>query len=81
MSMAIDLHSLFGAFEIFFEPVADQQHTYRIKTFLPPELALPDIPVTRTLYLMNDKSIDPPSSRLLAIHSAICPYSSPFWSW
>lgn len=30
-----------------------------------------DVPVTRKLYLTEDRSIDPPSLRLLAIHRAI----------
>ncbi|GAW15171.1 hypothetical protein ANO14919_045800 [Xylariales sp. No.14919] len=67
------LHSLFGNFEVFFEPIPGQQpHTYRINSFYPsylmPELAFP---ITRTFYLTNDRSIDPPSPRLLAVHRAI----------
>ncbi|KAI0420365.1 hypothetical protein F5X98DRAFT_331917 [Xylaria grammica] len=67
------LHSLFGNFEVFFEPIPDQQpHTYRINSFYPsylmPELAFP---ITRKFYFTNDRSIDPPSPRLLAVHRAI----------
>ncbi|KAF4979686.1 hypothetical protein FZEAL_4145 [Fusarium zealandicum] len=40
------------------------------RTFLPPGLA-EDVPVTRALFLTEDKSIDPPSPRLLAVHRAI----------
>ncbi|EQL29810.1 hypothetical protein BDFG_07621 [Blastomyces dermatitidis ATCC 26199] len=70
MSLTRDLHTHFGNFTVFFEAVPDQEHTYRIDTFLPPGI-LPDIPVTRILYLINDRSIEPPSPRLLALHHAI----------
>ncbi|CAG1973148.1 unnamed protein product [Fusarium graminearum] len=46
-----------------------ETHTYRIGTFLPAGLA-EDVPVTRTLFT-EDRSIDPPSARLLAVHRAI----------
>lgn len=70
MSLTRDLHTHFGNFTVFFESVPGQEHTYRIDTFLPPGI-LPDIPVTRTLYLTNNRSIEPPSPRLLALHHAI----------
>ncbi|KAL8346244.1 hypothetical protein RB598_000241 [Gaeumannomyces tritici] len=66
-------HLLFGSFRIFFEPVLDNQppHTYRIRGFDPMLEQMQGLPVTRTLYVTQDKSIDPPSPRLLAIHRAI----------
>ncbi|KAK2785867.1 hypothetical protein FQN53_007243 [Emmonsiellopsis sp. PD_33] len=70
MSLSQHLHTDFGRFSIFFDPIPGQEDTYRIDKFLPPAL-LPTIPVTRTLYLADNGSIDPPSSRLLAIHRAI----------
>ncbi|PGH00919.1 hypothetical protein AJ79_08074 [Helicocarpus griseus UAMH5409] len=70
MSLTPDLHTDFGNFSVFFEPVLDQEHTYQIDTFLPAGI-LPALPVTRTLYLTSDRSIDPPSPRLLAIHRPI----------
>ncbi|KAL2380520.1 hypothetical protein RJZ90_004552 [Blastomyces dermatitidis] len=70
MSLTHDLHALFSNFKVFFEPVPGQEHTYQIDTFLPPGI-LQDIPVTCTLYLTDNQSIDPPSSRLLALHCAI----------
>ncbi|EER25929.1 hypothetical protein CPC735_043730 [Coccidioides posadasii C735 delta SOWgp] len=70
ISLTHDFHRHFGNFDVYFEPVADQEHTYQIKSFLP-SLALEGIPVTRTLYLADDQSIDPPLPRLLAIHNAI----------
>ncbi|KAL2369060.1 hypothetical protein BDBG_18083 [Blastomyces gilchristii SLH14081] len=70
MSLTHDLHAHFSNFKVFFEPVPGQEHTYQIDTFLPPGI-LQDIPVTCTLYLTDNQSIDPPSSRLLALHCAI----------
>ncbi|KAK0735548.1 hypothetical protein B0T21DRAFT_402271 [Apiosordaria backusii] len=66
------LHCLFGDFELFFEPVSDQPpHTYRIGSFLPSFIVGRLVPVTRTLFLTESRSIDPPLSRLLALHRAI----------
>ncbi|KAI0540055.1 hypothetical protein GGR58DRAFT_511909 [Xylaria digitata] len=67
------LHLLFGDFKVFFEPIPDQQpHTYRIKSFYPRRLLQKlAFPITRTFYLTDNKSIDPPSPRLLAVHRAI----------
>jgi len=56
------------------EPTSDQvpPHRYKIDST---ERMLPVsdqvFPVTRTLYLSPDHTIDPPSPRLLAIHRAI----------
>lgn len=70
ITLTKSLHTGFGNFEIFFEPVPNHDNTYRIDKFLP-AVAHPMIPVTRELHLTNDRSIDPPSARLLAIHRAI----------
>lgn len=70
ISLTRDLHTYFGNFEVFFQPVPGQDHTYRIDTFLPQGF-LPYVPVTRSLYLAADRLIDAPSPRLLAIHCAI----------
>ncbi|KAK2759095.1 hypothetical protein FQN54_003194 [Arachnomyces sp. PD_36] len=70
MSLSPGLHTDFGNFSVFFEPVPDQEHTYKIDTFLPAGI-LPALPVTRSLYLTSDRSIEPPSPRLLSIHRAI----------
>ncbi|OJD19120.1 hypothetical protein AJ78_00906 [Emergomyces pasteurianus Ep9510] len=72
-SLTPTLHSLFEDFQILFEPVSTElPHTYTISSHLPP-LLLRDskLPVTRELYLSEDRSIDPSLPRLLAIHSAI----------
>ena len=69
------LHWHFGKFDIFFTPVStpDQPpHTYRIESFLgPAALRTYGLPVARTLYLTPNRTIDPPSPRLLALHRAI----------
>ncbi|KAH7308671.1 hypothetical protein B0I35DRAFT_515748 [Stachybotrys elegans] len=71
MTLTDTLRIFFGSFDIFFEPVDQQAHTYRIDAFLPPVLFGRVLPVVRTLHLTESQSIDPPSPRLLAIHSAI----------
>ncbi|GAB1319485.1 hypothetical protein MFIFM68171_09695 [Madurella fahalii] len=69
ITLSLEMHRLFGHFDIFFERVADApSHTYRIGTFLPPFYSN-QFPITRTLF--THPSIDPPSERLLALHSAI----------
>ncbi|KAI0443156.1 hypothetical protein F4803DRAFT_333530 [Xylaria telfairii] len=68
LTLTHDNHLAFGNFEIFFEHVAD--HTYRIDT-LKSRYIFPDFPLARTLYLSENRTIDPPSPRLLAIHRAI----------
>ncbi|KAI1962128.1 hypothetical protein LOZ47_003134, partial [Ophidiomyces ophidiicola] len=69
MTLSHDLHVWFGSFEVYFEEVLDERHTYRIKTFVPE--ILPGLPVTRTLLHADNRTIDPPLPRLLAIHRAI----------
>ncbi|CAK7212583.1 hypothetical protein SCUCBS95973_001513 [Sporothrix curviconia] len=72
MSLTHMMHHHFGAFQIYFEPVVDAVNTYRIQSFLSPRFnnAL-GLPVTRTLFVTEDHTIDPPSPRLLAVHRAI----------
>ncbi|KAK5988612.1 hypothetical protein PT974_10098 [Cladobotryum mycophilum] len=61
ITLTLDLHRRFGEFKIFFEPV------------IPPNLPGMGItfPVTRTLLLAPNRTIDAPSPRLLALHRAI----------
>ncbi|KAI1360322.1 hypothetical protein F5Y08DRAFT_51778 [Xylaria arbuscula] len=68
LTLTQENHDAFGRFEIFFEHVAD--YTYRIDT-LEPRYLFEDLPVTRTLHLSENRTIDPPSPRLLAVHRAI----------
>ncbi|KAI0423937.1 hypothetical protein F5Y09DRAFT_336188 [Xylaria sp. FL1042] len=66
------LHTLFGDFQVFFESIPDEPHTYQINTFYDRRLMRNlAFPITRTLYLTDDRSVDPPSPRLLAVHRAI----------
>ncbi|KAK3941884.1 hypothetical protein QBC46DRAFT_429257 [Diplogelasinospora grovesii] len=66
------LHRLFGAFLVFLQPVSDAEpHNYRVDSFFPPLIMRALLPDTRTLYLTENWTIDPPSPRLLAIHCAI----------
>ncbi|KAI1272767.1 hypothetical protein F5Y07DRAFT_286290 [Xylaria sp. FL0933] len=72
LTLTTTLHSLFGDFQVFFEPLPSQLHTYRIDSFYPRILLRdPAFPITRTLYLSDHRTIDPPSPRLLALHRAI----------
>lgn len=73
LTLTHGLHNLFGSFQVFFEPLPDRQpHTYKIGSFLPKYIFRdPALPVTRTLYLTDTRTIDPPSPRLLAVHRAI----------
>ncbi|KAK4245794.1 hypothetical protein C7999DRAFT_33794 [Corynascus novoguineensis] len=72
LTLTMNMHDLFGNFHIYFEPVQDADlHTYRVESFLDPLFTGGVLPVTRTLFLTNDRTIDPPSPRLLAIHRAI----------
>ncbi|KAK5999031.1 hypothetical protein PT974_01418 [Cladobotryum mycophilum] len=72
ISLTLHLHRVFGEFDLFFEPILDQPHTYRIQSFLEKGfLGEATLPITRTLYLSENRTIDPPSPRLLALHSAI----------
>ncbi|KAG5288301.1 hypothetical protein I7I48_10498 [Histoplasma ohiense] len=73
ITLTHDLHDWFGRFKIFFEPVPDQPpHTYRVGSYVRPNM-LPDLalPLTRKLYITENRTIDPPLPRLLAIHRAI----------
>ncbi|OAA37386.1 hypothetical protein NOR_07085 [Metarhizium rileyi] len=71
LTLTHNLHLLFGDFQIYFEPVDGEANTYRIDTFLPPAFLNHDLPVTRTLFLTEERVIEPPSPRFLAIHRAI----------
>ncbi|KIH87477.1 hypothetical protein SPBR_05011 [Sporothrix brasiliensis 5110] len=70
LTLSMRFHQLFGSFDVFFTPVTDTQHTYRIETFHPVPIAL-GLPVTRALFITDTRTIDPPSPRLLAVHRAI----------
>jgi len=60
----------FGGLQVYFEAETGSLNTYTIKTTK--EWYLPNLPVTRTLFVTSDHNIDPPMPRLLAIHRACC---------
>lgn len=70
ITLTHDLHQLWGNFEVFCED-SNKPHTYRIDTIRSGILRQPIFPVQRTFYVTDTRTIDPPSSRLLAIHYAI----------
>ncbi|CAK44086.1 uncharacterized protein An01g11840 [Aspergillus niger] len=71
LTLTLDYHRLFSGFQIYFEPTG-RPHEYKIdsleeSTFLRD----PFFPVTRTLSLSPNQSIDSPDPRLLRVHCAI----------
>ncbi len=72
LTLTMNMHELFGDFHVYFEPMPDAEpHTYSIQSFLDPRFTPLLLPVTRTLFLTPERTIDPPSPRLLAIHRAV----------
>ncbi|KKZ68811.1 hypothetical protein EMCG_05600 [[Emmonsia] crescens] len=77
LTLAAEAHGYFGNFELFFDTVDDDddstdlKHTYKIHSSNYPATILFNLPVTRTLLLSLNHTIDPPSSKLLALHWAI----------
>lgn len=69
ITLTSTLQRCFGDFEIYFEATGEP-HTYSIGSFLPPGFIL-DFPVVRTLHVIENRTIDPPLPRLLAVHRAI----------
>ncbi|CAK7199082.1 hypothetical protein SEUCBS139899_001751 [Sporothrix eucalyptigena] len=65
------MHSYFGSFQVYFEAVDNQYNTYRIQSFTAPDNRVLHLPITRTLFVTEDRTIDPPSPRLLALHRAV----------
>ncbi|RMD44392.1 hypothetical protein DV735_g621, partial [Chaetothyriales sp. CBS 134920] len=64
-------HSHFGRFRVYFELQSSETHTYRIDYLGADYMRPPILPIQRTLFLSDTRTIDPPSHRLLAIHAAI----------
>jgi hypothetical protein len=69
ITLTLEMHRLFGNFDLFLERVTETPHTYNIKPFDPFFEKGLNLPVRRTFF--EHPSIDPPSERLLALHSAI----------
>jgi len=69
--MTQSFHQQFGDFEVYFDATT-KPHSYHIDSVHALSLVRhPILPVTRTLLLTSDHTIDPPSPRLLTIHRAI----------
>jgi HNH endonuclease len=72
ITLTTHFHQLFGDFNIYFEPTTQTLHTYKIISTQSHNIFREAIlPVTRTLHLTDNHTIDPPSPRLFAIHRAI----------
>lgn len=62
LTLTHDLHKLFGNFEIAFEAVGSNPHTYKINYLESDRMGrVEKLPVTVCLFLTPDRSIDPPS--------------------
>ncbi|EER37830.1 conserved hypothetical protein [Histoplasma capsulatum H143] len=71
LTLTHDHHQSFREFQIYFEPTS-RPYEYRIDSMeKSPSLRDPLFPVTRTLTPSPNRTIDPPSARLLGIHRAI----------
>jgi hypothetical protein len=71
LTLTYDYHQLFGAFKIYFEPTGNPYQYKIVSTEQRSFLRDPLFPVIRTLTLSPNRTIDPPSPRLLAVHRAI----------
>lgn len=71
LTLTLDFHRLFGEFQIYTERTG-MPYQYRIdSTEQSPFLRDPIFPVSRTLSLSPNRTIDPPSSRLIDVHRAV----------
>ncbi|KAM5471086.1 hypothetical protein MauCBS54593_003424 [Microsporum audouinii] len=74
ISLGAELHTLFGMFQLTFEPVdltTSTPLTYIITSSNNLMRSSFNFPITRTLLLSPGHTIDPPSAKLLALHRAI----------
>ena len=72
LTLTGNLHVEFGKFEIYFHLIDQATHEYSINTFSDALFGRQlSFPVRRSLFLTEERTIEPPSSRFLAIHSAI----------
>lgn len=72
VSLTSTMHGMFGSMRIYFDPT-EEQHTYVIRAWVEAvgSLVTPNLPLRRTLRIDPNRTIDPPSPRLLAIHRAV----------
>jgi hypothetical protein len=71
ITLTLDFDRLFGGFEVFFEPMGSDPHTYWVDFTTTDILRHRIFPVKCSLFLTNSRTIDPPSPRLLTVHSVI----------
>ncbi|KAK2813886.1 hypothetical protein FQN50_000287 [Emmonsiellopsis sp. PD_5] len=71
ISLRSDAHTRFGLFQISFEALSEEQHTYRIHGRGAVTSRVFNLPMTRTLLLSPNRTINPPSVKLFALHRAI----------
>jgi hypothetical protein len=72
LTLSQTFHRHFRSLKIYFEPEPGFEHRYTIKPVTSFLCFRPNLPITRDLFITSDQSIDPPMSRLLAIHRACC---------
>lgn len=71
ITLTATVHLFFGAFEIYFKST-DEKHFYQICAWGENDpIVDPPLPAWRKLRLDPDRTIDPPSPRLLEIHRAV----------
>ncbi|OJD27727.1 hypothetical protein ACJ73_00874 [Blastomyces percursus] len=71
LTLTHDHHRAFSEFQMYFEPTGSP-YQYRIDSMeQSPFLRDPLFPITGTLTLSPNRTIDPPSARLLSVHRAI----------
>ncbi|KKZ67497.1 hypothetical protein EMCG_06815 [[Emmonsia] crescens] len=75
LTLTSEAHGYFGNFEIFFDAMdngsTNSKNTYKIQSSDYGVALYLSLPVTRTLLLSSNHTVDPPSSKLLALHRAI----------
>lgn len=74
VSLTSTLHIFFGNFDVYFTPEDSSNapsHTYKIESFPPSIFMGVNLPLTQTLFTTEDRTIEPPSPRLFAVHRAI----------
>ncbi|KAI9767859.1 MAG: hypothetical protein M1840_005352 [Geoglossum simile] len=75
ITLSAPMHQSFGALEVYFEPQPAElnypKHMYMIKaTKMEPSQKNPALPLERSLLVTPNRTVDPPSQRLLAVHRA-----------
>lgn len=72
ITLSAGFHQSFGDLQVYFEAVPNFEHTYVIKCTKEYAFFRPSLPITRQLFITPERTIDPPSANLLAIHRACC---------